>query len=381
MMNTRRLCFLVLFFVLAGCAPKPEPEITDYEAAKTREAIELATIEAWPTPDITAGVATHEARLTEEAPTPEPTASATLEPTATPIPKRYTAVLLGEDHFGTGMGSRTDIFIILTYIPFYNDLLIISVPRDLYVEYGGQARILCPIPGEPISPLPFHDRINRAYAFGGFDCVGAVVEHNFGLVVNSGIAITGFKDFAEIVDHMDGLSITPIQNYSCHVKSLDAGGFEYWAIWRVGSTYQMNGEQLLCYVRERMISGGIDRDRRAQEVLLAMKDQWFDAQPINAIFNLMPFMLERVSIDIGIDTIDSLIQLVKGEASENVSIRKVIFSYDQEVTPHITEDYGAWVFLPLVDLQGWTDCLLSGHSAEVCAYANNLVNLEEWGDD
>jgi len=170
---------------------------------------------------------------------------------------------------------------------------------------------------------------------------------------------------------MGGLTIVPTKSRTYRCGSISSGD-AYWVTHKEGESYLLYGESLLCYVRERMQYGGVERDRRAQEVLLAMKEQWFDAQPINTIFNLLPFMLERVSIDIGIDTIDAMIQLVKGEVSENVSIRKVVFSYDQEVTSHITEDYGAWVFLPLVDLKGWMDCLLTGHSSEVCAWESRL---------
>lgn len=355
-MNTRRFCYLILLLVLFGCA-KPTPTISppvekfiDANIETVESAKATGTFENGLTPTI--------------IPTKLPTPSATPEPSPTPIPKRYTAILLGEDRSGTGNGARTDVIAILNYIPKYNDLLIISVHRDLYVDYtGAQAQIFCNPPSE-------FDRINRAYALGGVDCVRAVIEHNFGLVANSGIAAVDFQGFVEITNHMGGLTIVPTKSRSYWCGSISNGDAS-WVSHLEGESYLMYGESLLCYVRERMQYGGIDRDLRAQEVLLAMKEQWLDARPIKTIFNLLPFMLERVSVDLTVDSIAGLIELAKGDAASDVNIRRVIFQYDQEVTPHITEN-GAWVFRLLVDLRGWTDCLLGGHSSKACAWLHTL---------
>jgi len=317
---------LVLFLVLVGCASKVIPQVGA-------------------SPTITEGLDEPTSTSAHSVPTSTATTrpSATPEPMPTSIPKRYTAILLGKDRTGTGTGPRTDVFIILTYIPHWNDLLIISVPRDLYVEYGGQARIFCDPPSE-------RDRINRAYALGGADCVRSVVEHTFGLDVNTGVAVVGFNDFIELVNGMNGLMIHPD--------------------W-LPDPIQVDGEELLRYVRERMASGAINRDRRGIEVLIAMKEQWLDAYPFETILAVTSFAFERVKVDMSFGEFVELIKFAKDSSSEDLNVRKVVFLYEQEVTFHTTEN-GASVLLPLVDLSGWMDCLLSGHGSEACAWSNPL---------
>jgi len=344
----RILLCIALISILSSCAPKQEPIPTDIFAIDTLEPTLVS------------------AQIATKLPTALATASATPEPTPTPIPKRYTAVLLGEDIYGTGTGARTDTFIILSYIPHWNDLLIISVPRDLYVEYGGQANILCP----PSTPLFRHDRINRAYAFGSFDCVYAVVEHNFGLVVNSGIAVINFQSFVDVVDKMGGIEIVPEKSCTEWCGSLD-GSEGYLATWREGQKYSMSGTTALCYIRGRMRCGCIDRDRRAQEMILAMKEQWLDEQPIDTLLTLLPFAYGKVRVDLPFDAIVDTIYLVKAIVTEDLNIRRVTFKYDQEIIPHTTE-YGASVLVPLVDLKNWTTCLLDGHNSESCAWLHAL---------
>jgi anionic cell wall polymer biosynthesis LytR-Cps2A-Psr (LCP) family protein len=135
----------------------------------------------------------------------------------------------------------------------------------------------------------------------------------------------------------------------------------------------MDGASLLCYVRGRTESGDIDRNRRAQETILAMKEQWLDELTLEDIIALLPFALERVKVDLPLEDIIGMIEIAKASILGDVNVRKVVFEYGQEVAPHITEG-GAWVFQPLVDFRGWTACLLGGHNSESCA---RLHSLEE----
>jgi anionic cell wall polymer biosynthesis LytR-Cps2A-Psr (LCP) family protein len=152
---------------------------------------------------------------------------------------------------------------------------------------------------------------------------------------------------------------------------LISSGEAFWSTKLEGESYLMNGEALLCYIRERMQYGGVERDRRAQEVLLAIKDHWLVDQPLDTIVRLLPFTLERVSVDLPLADIVGLIEIARAAFAEDVNIRKVTLLYDQEVIPYTTEN-GAWVFKPLVDLEGWMECLLDGHSTEACALAERL---------
>ncbi|MBI9049368.1 MAG: LCP family protein [Anaerolineaceae bacterium] len=206
-----------------------------------------------------------------ETPTPTqtaipPTATATPISTATPIATetptpipwqknvdmpdgQITFLILGTDARSDGL-KRTDVIILMIVNPDNGTVSMVSFPRDLfvYIPYHGQ------------------NRINAAYAYGGFDLLAETFEYNFGIRPDY-YMMTDFNNFIEIINKLGGLDVEvektledkcdlPQQvNTYCEVNP---------------GTIHMDADTALWYVRSRKTTSDLDRIRRQQEVLKAI---------------------------------------------------------------------------------------------------------------
>jgi len=156
-----------------------------------------------------------------------------------------TFVLLGSDQRADGYGYRTDSMMIVVVDPAEDSVVMLSVPRDLYVY----------IPGWRM------ERINAADAHGGEEGLEQTILYNFGIPVDYWVRIN-FYGFVSAIDSLGGIDV-------------DVTGYlndEYGGVWyNYGpGTYHMNGVQALGYVRMRKASSDFDRLRRQQEIVKAI---------------------------------------------------------------------------------------------------------------
>ena len=133
-----------------------------------------------------------------ETPTPLATATPIATETPTPIPwqeevhmpdGQITFLILGTDARSDGL-KRTDVIILVIVNPNYGTVSMVSFPRDLWVF------------------IPYHgeNRINAAYAYGGFDLLAETFDYNFGIRPDYYI-MTDFNNFIEIVNKLGGLEV------------------------------------------------------------------------------------------------------------------------------------------------------------------------------
>ena len=128
-----------------------------------------------------------------------------------------------EGNFGKFSGSRTDVIMLVHFIPGER-AQILSLPRDLKVT----------IPGHETN------RINAAFVFGGPELLVDTVKLNLDLAVNNYVEID-FAGFAALVDALGGVELT-FDNPARDKKSgldVDAG------------TQLLLGPQALAYARSR----------------------------------------------------------------------------------------------------------------------------------
>ena len=99
-------------------------------------------------------------------------------------------LLVGQDTRVTGQRARSDSMIILTVDNNRKRLSMVSLMRDLYVQIPGYS----------------DNKINAAYAFGGFPLLDQTIETNFGIHIDYNVEVdfTGFKD---IIDTIGGIDI------------------------------------------------------------------------------------------------------------------------------------------------------------------------------
>lgn len=148
-----------------------------------------------------------------------------------------------KDELGTGDadGSRTDTIMIL-YVPPSGKSVLISVPRDSYVDIPGYGK----------------DKINAAYSYGGPQLLVQTIETVTGLRIDGYMEI-GFDGFANVVDSVNGINV-------CLASAIDDDKAN---INLPAGCQTLDGAKALGYVRHRYgdPEGDLGRAKRQREVV------------------------------------------------------------------------------------------------------------------
>ncbi len=178
--------------------------------------------------------------------TPEPTVQvAVLEVDQAEIPNQISILLLGSDKRKWGSGFRTDTIILATLNMDLGTVNLTSFPRDLYVDIPGWGA----------------DRINTAWAHGGFKTLAATLKQNFGVQPVHYVLID-FSSFKRVVDSLGGLDVEvkkPVSDYR--------NG--RWVTIEKGQ-HHMDADLALWYARTRKTTNDFYRNRRQQEIIRAI---------------------------------------------------------------------------------------------------------------
>ena len=336
MVKLRSLVFLALLSVLAVACTSEAPQPT--AAPKAAE----------PAPSVSTSV-TPELSIAPELAEPAPAEELD--------PKRYTFVLIGGDLDYLGRDIRAverGAFIIVTGVfpkDGPGDIVIIDVPRDLYVPISCQDGAL--------------DRIVSAYPHGlqagggevdiGLDCVRQVVEDNFGLEVNSGAALVAGHAFESLVDSFGGLTITPRSDHTARCSKHEN------LAWVAGETYDMDGDALKCYVKMQSNGAGRDQDRafRAEQTAAAMAGQWlplYVEHPVQSVTNTWDFWKQNVVLSLNLAEVLRLAPLIP--KAQDAEIRSASFRQGEDIADWTTPQ-GTTGLRSLVDLREWTACTVA----------------------
>lgn len=231
-------------------------------------------------------------------------------------------LLMGSDQRPDDGGFRTDVILLLTLNPDGSTANLTSFPRDLYVYEPGW-RV---------------DRINSAYARGGFEMMADTMEYNFGVRPDHYVLVN-FQGFETIVDALGGITINVAQALTDERDG--PGDFSVPS----GAVF-MDGETALWYVRSRGTSSDFDRTRREQEVLQGIFFRLLSEDGVNKAPQLYEQYRQTVITDLEIADILPLLPLAV-ELGEGGQIGRFAIGPDQ-VDPFTTSGGGA-VLLPLRD--------------------------------
>lgn len=147
---------------------------------------------------------------------------------------------------GTGSteGRRTDTMMLM-HTPVHGEPVLLSLPRDSYVEIPGHGR----------------NKLNAAYAFGGAPLLVQTIEADTGIRIDGYLEI-GFLGIVDVVDAVGGIQVCPtfdIDDRDAHLKL--AKGCQ-----------TVDGVTALGYVRMRKADprGDLGRMERQREVIGAI---------------------------------------------------------------------------------------------------------------
>ena len=269
--------------------------------------------------------------LPTEYPTPTPTPTPTPElirPVsnirgADPIQEpdnQVTILLLGSDQRYKGSIGRTDTIILVTINTEENTVNVTSFPRDLYVYIPGWT----------------NQRINTAFAHGGFKLIQDTLAHNFGVRPDYYVLVN-LQAFEHFVNDLGGIYVN-VPMTICDDKW--GHGLSHCAY--AGSQH-MYGREALWYVRSRVTTNDFDRNYRQQLVLGAMLDRLFSLNTLTKIPQLYNTYVNYVTTNLDLGTILSLAPTAS-KLADTSRIHQYFINQD-DVNDWITPS-GAQVLLP-----------------------------------
>jgi len=168
--------------------------------------------------------------------TPVITQPPPLEGVQLPVEARVLA-LVGADSISPFPG-RSDALILAIYHPRLGRASLLSVPPDLFGY----------IPGYTMQ------RINTAWAVGGFRMLADTLEYNLGVRPDDYVLVH-LDDFVYFIDDLGGLEVTIAEELPEICSDIPQG------------TSVLNGDQVMCYLRFRHGSDELGRNLRQQDIL------------------------------------------------------------------------------------------------------------------
>ena len=146
-------------------------------------------------------------------------------------------LLIGQDRREGENRQRSDAMILCSFNPETSKFSMISFLRDLYVQ----------IPGYE------DNRLNAAYAYGGFELLKETLELNFGISVD-GCLESDFEGFEKIIDTIGGVEIE-LTKEEAEIVGANEG------------VCTLNGNQALTYARIRKIDSDFQRTERQRKIM------------------------------------------------------------------------------------------------------------------
>jgi len=252
---------------------------------------------------------------------------------------RVTILLMGLDYrdWQAGETPHSDTMILLTLDPVTKQAGMLSLPRDLWVNITNHK----------------FGRINEAYFIGeanhlpggGPALATQTVEEFIGVPINF-YAQVDFGSFVRFVDEIGGIVIVPFVD-----TPVERFGVEYKQTLKAGEYYTLPGELALSYARDRYAGqqGDVDRARRTQQVLLAIRQRIIKYNQWPTLIAKAPRLYQELSSGIRTNiSFTQAIQLGTLVIQLNISeIKQGVIDFNM-VIPSTTDD-GSQILIPLMD--------------------------------
>ena len=334
MFKNKRILILIIGLVLLALVilvPMFGSSLTYSAAPKTRVALLEVPPGATPTSTAFQPLVSTEPYIPTDYPTPIPTIMPQperIKPASNtqgvdPIPQpdgQINIVLLGSDQKFKGSIGRTDTIILVTVNTKEDTISVTSFPRDLYVYI----------------PKWTSQRINSAFAHGGFSSLQQTFLHNFGFKPDYYILIN-LRAFEYIINNLGGIYVNVPQticddNWNHGLSHCIYSGNQHFY-----------GKEALWYVRSRMTTNDFNRNVRQQLVLNGILDRFFDLNTISKIPQLYNTYVNNVTTNLDLGTIVSLVSTA-AKLSDKTRIKQYFVNQDS-VRSWMTPG-GAQVLLP-----------------------------------
>lgn len=270
------------------------------------------------------------------------------QPVKGELSDRINILLLGYGGAGHEGGGLTDTIVVMSIKPSTHEVVMISIPRDLVVNFGGKK------PAEQQ-----WRKVNYALDFGGISFAKEKVEEVLGLPINYYMSVD-FEGFRQVIDDMGGVNVYvdnaftdrqyPDYNYGYQTINFQTG-------WQT-----MTGEQALQFARSRHGNHGegsdFARSHRQEIILSAVREQLLSAGTLlnpgklTSIFNDLG---DHIKTDTQIWEMIRLSDMAKDVSAENIISKVIDQGEGGFLTSEIVPETGAYVLIPKAGLGDYSE--------------------------
>jgi LCP family protein required for cell wall assembly len=285
---------LVAALLLTGCGPEA-PAATGSAGGMDAAAIDAAPAESAPAGDAAVQeVAAESAAPAAAAANPNAVPEIVAEAPVAPLdvdarfPLSYTTnvLVLGSDRREGQPNWRTDVMMIVALDMEANRAGVISIPRDIYLDR---------IPGHNPNKINVVDYLGEQDEpdGGGPALLGSLIEEKMGVPIHHFVRFD-FTGFVDLVDALGGVEV-----------EIDCPYYDYFQIEDVildvdPGVQRLTGEEALVYVRSRKIGGDLDRARRQQRFIWAVRNQVLNENILPNLPALYNALSDSVQTDMGV---------------------------------------------------------------------------------
>ena len=186
-------------------------------------------------------------------------------------------LLVGQDRREGEPRQRSDSMILCTFNTNKNTFTLTSFLRDTYVYIPGHG----------------NNKMNAAYAWGGFSLLNETLMVNFGVHVDANVEVD-FQGFIGIIDLLGGVDIDLTAKEAAYMNKHK--GFEYNKdeVWNlVEGVNHLNADQALAYARIRKLDSDFIRTQRQRTVLMALLNK-YKSQDLATMLGLLDDILPLI---------------------------------------------------------------------------------------
>jgi LCP family protein required for cell wall assembly len=321
--NTRQRSWLALLLVIAvllsACQTASTPVAVEPTAAPTSEpaqATEAPTAgptEAAPEPSPVPPTVTP-APTETPAPTDTPAPTATSAPTVVVKPKSIkdteNFLVLGMDQRPGERGWRTDTIIVVAIDYEANQVGLLSIPRDLWVNIPGYGM-------GRINQVDVQGEIQK-YPGGGPALVQQVIQDELGIPTKKWVRLR-LEALPELVDALGGVTVTltcPLHELTPDPKAPDSGRYAHFDL--PAGKVELDGATAAKFARYRYASNDFARAARQQQLIWAIREKALETDIIPKIPELWKALSKTFKTDLSLLDVIRLARFGTGLSSSQV---------------------------------------------------------------
>lgn len=299
---------LIIAHLLAACGSRPAGAAGGLDAlgaptlADAADAMDSQAASAL----MQVAATTVDPRKLAAAPSAQVAVVATMAPDdGRPLDHTTNILVLGSDRRPDTPNWRTDVMMIVALDEAGGRAGVISIPRDIYIDV---------IPGHQANKINVIDYLGEKDTPGGGGpaLMASIIEEKMGIHIDHWVRFD-FAGFVKLVDALGGVEV-----------DIDCAYYDYFQIEDVvlnvkPGVQRLSGDEALVYVRSRTHGGDLDRARRQQRFIWAIRNQVLNESILTKLPALYNAVSDSVQTDMGVVSALKVVRFAIGLDREEIT--------------------------------------------------------------